>query len=443
MEKKTDLTDFQKSALTAVAVISRFKEKRVEELARQTGFIERRRKVCGLQFLLSLLCGLVPCACPSLESMAACFEVCISRQGLHKRFNKRAVAFLKALLSDVLIEITAQTEPLKARLVQFQRIIVWDSTQWQLKEQLQRSFPGYGGGASKAACKLQTAVDLVSGQILHLDYHKSTRPDQGYGSTILEKVRTGDLLLFDLGYYSVLFFNSVISRAAFFICPTYFNVIVKTDQHQTSVAEFLLNSKAQSIDRLLEVGTLHSAQLRLVAFRNSKEKATSLRKKVREDYRKQGRTPPKKRLLFCDWTTLITNLSSEQLSAENVIQIYRCRWHIEIFFRDAKSHLRLDLSSSKNRYRFEAQLLAVLLLASILYFIHGRFNFYAQKQELSLDKFIKRFSLAAAMIRWHIFNQKFKCLLPIFEKLLKNSIKRYQTSRLTPRQILRKAGTLS
>jgi hypothetical protein len=250
-------------------------------------------------------------------------------------------------------------------------------------------------------------------------------------------------LLFDLGYYSVVFFNSVISRAAFFICPIYYNAIVKTDHYQTSVAEFLLNSKANSIDRPLQVGTLHSAQLRLVAFRNSKEKAASLRKKVREDYRKKGRTPPQKKLLFCDWTTLITNLSPDQISAQNIIQLYRCRWHIEIFFREAKSHLRLDLSCSKNRYRFEAQLLAVLLLAAILYFIQGRFSFYSRNLELSLDKFIKRFSQVVELIRWHILKQKFRSLLPIFEKLLRHSIKFYQPSRSTPRQILLKAGTLS
>jgi hypothetical protein len=435
--------DLQKSVLAAVSVLSRFKQKRIEDLARQTGFIRRKRKVSGLQFLLALLCGVVPCASPSLESMAACFEVCISRQALHKRFTESAVAFVKAILSDVFTDITTRIEPLKAGLAQFQRIILCDSTQWQLKEQLQRSFPGYGGGASKAACKLQTAVDLISGEILLADYHKSTRPDQGYGSTILKKVRSGDLLLFDLGYYSVLFFNSIISRGAFFICPIYYNVITKTDDHQASVAEFLLNSKVDSIDRLLQVGTLQSTSLRLVAFRNSTQKAANLRKKVREDYRKHGRVPPKQRLLFCDWTTLITNLEPNQLSAQNVIELYRCRWHIEIFFRDAKSHLRLDLSSSKNRYRFEAQLLAVLILAAILYFIHGRFNFHAQNQELSLDKFIKRFSQVAGLIRWHILTQKFDYLFPIFEKLLRNSIKFYQPSRLTPRQILQKAGALS
>jgi len=435
--------NFQKSSEAAVKLVSYFQEKRIEVLARQTNFIKRKRKVTGLQFLLSLLCGLVPCAAPSLESMITCFEVCISRQGLHKRFTKCAVEFLKALLADVLIQITAQIEPLRQGVRQFERIVLWDSTQWQLKEQLQRSFPGYGGGASKAACKLQTGIDLVSGQILHLDYHKSTRPDQGYGPTILKTMRSGDLLIFDLGYYSVHFFSTIISRSGYFICPVYYNAVVKTDQYQASVAEFLLKSKAKSIDRLLEVGTLYSAQLRLVAVRNSKEKAARLRKKVREDYRKQGRIPSKKKLLFCDWTTLITNLSPQQLSAENVIQIYRCRWHIEIFFRDAKSHLRLDLSSSKNRYRFEAQLLAVVLLAAILYFVHGRFNFYSQNQELSLDKFIKRFSQAVALIRWLILNQKFKDLLPIFEKLLRHSIKFHQPDRLTSRQILQNAGVLS
>jgi len=127
-----------------------------------------------------------------------------------------------------------------------------------------------------------------------------------------------------------------------------------------------------------------------------------------------------------------------EMSTQQIIDTYRTRWQIEIFFRDAKSHLRLNASSTSKRERFEVQLLAVLFIAALLFFIHGRFNDRSlYDRELSLEKLIKRYAESASALYQCLVKQRFEALARLVEKLLRNSIKFHQPSRQTPRQVMR------
>ena len=435
---------FEKAALSARAVLSVFDQTTIESLARETGFIQRKRKISGFSFFLALICGLVPCAAPSLESICLSLQVLVSRQAVSKRFNRRAVAFMKACLQLQLTRIASLTESAKLKLARFPRVIVLDSTQWQLNPALKKWFQGSGGGASQAACKLQTAFEFISGKILLMDFHRATRPDQGYGKNILRILHPGDLILMDLGYYSISLFTDIQQRAASFICPVYYHSAVnKQDSQKTSVADVLEKVEFTTFDSQFLIGSTDKMNLRLVAFRNSPQKADKLRRKLKEDYRKHGRgQPPQKRLLFCNWTALITNVAPSQLCTQDVLQAYRSRWHIEIFFRDAKSHLNLDASPSAKRERFEVQLLAILIVAALLCFVQGRFNLYSL-EELSLEKLIKRFAQRSALLLECLRTKSFHLLQDIFLNLLTYSIKFHQPSRKTPRQNLAQVCFLS
>lgn len=384
----------------------------------------------------------MPSSAPSLESLCAAFSFAISRQAVDKRFTKRSVAFLKACLELLLQKITSLKKADNPSFVFFRRVLVADSTQWPINKALKRWFRGFGGGASKAACKLQTVIEAASGKILLFDYHRATLPDQGYSRKLLRFLRPSDLILFDLGYYSVRVFKTIAKLNAFFISPIYYHATVKKQSRKdsSSIAAFLQKSRTRLIDSELVVGSKESMALRVVALRNSAKKAGQLRRKLRKDCRRQRRgQPTKERLQFCDWTTLITNIPTSQMSAQNIIDAYRTRWQIEIFFRDAKSQLRLNASSTTKRERFEVQLLAVLFVAALLFFIQGRFNVHRPDgPELSLEKLIKRYAQYASELYQRLINQTFDMLGTFLEKLLRNSIKFHQPSRQTPRQIMKK-----
>lgn len=378
---------------------------------------------------------------PSLETLCASFSASVTRQAVDRRFSQAATSFLKACLAVLFSRISSLTGTAVSSAALWSRILVADSTHWPLKAKLKRAFRGFGGGASKAACKLQTVIDLLSGTILLFDYHRATRPDQSYGQRLLKILRPGDLILFDLGYYSADVFNGIDQAGAYFIAPPYHHAKVKNQVAQ-NVAELLRRARGPVVDRKLILGSRTQMAVRLVAKRNPSQKADGLRRKLREDCRKQGHgQPTRARLQFCDWTTLITNVPSTLMGTLQILDIYGTRWNIEIFFRDAKSHLNLSLASSSKRQRTEAHILAVLFLAALLMFFQGRANRFARNQrEISLQKLITRLAEFASHFRLCLIRQSFTDLHRLLKILLRHAVKFHQPSRQTPIQVLKTWG---
>jgi hypothetical protein len=396
-----------------------------------------------------LTCGLVPAAAPSLDGIRNHFSKSISRQAIDKRFTKPAVLFLKSCLELILQRMFLFSNQQSLYPKPFRRLLLADSTQWQIHSALTRSFRGSGGSASTAACKLQTIIEPRSGKLLLLDYGKATLPDQGYSKKLPKILSAGDLLLFDLGYYSAKVFQSIHRRKAFFIIPIYHHATVRKQKDQTpcSIASLLSTLKGPFHDAQLFIGSDQLINLRLVAAKVSPEKANSRRRKLRQDYRRRrAGLPTTKRLQFCDWTVLITNIPSSQLIPTQILALYQTRWQIEIFFRDLKSLLKLDFCNTSNKERFLAQLHATLFLAALLFFISSQSNLaFPSKMlhEISFNKFLKRFAETASSFSQFIAKQTKSSFLNaalLLRKILRLSIKLHQPSRQTPLQILKNCG---
>ena len=77
--------------------------------------------------------------------------------------------------------------------------------------------------------------------------------------------------------------------------------------------------------------------------------------------------PSKERLAWCDWTILVTNVTTELelLTAKEIAVLYRARWQIELLFKRWKSLGRIaELSGStevRQMIRLWSRLLAVLM----------------------------------------------------------------------------------
>lgn len=389
---------------------------------------------------MALICQWVPQSWPSLEVLS--FSLNVSRVAIHKRFSTNAVQFLKSCFAVLIKQIAlADAKP----LVLFGRLLVLDSTQWQIHRKLSKHYPGSGGAASKAVCKLQTIIEPLTGRLVLMDYVAGTKPDQGYSKNIPALLRPRDLLLFDLGYYSVEVFRQIDRKGAFFIIPVYYNVIVQDRLNERfTVASLLSRQKTAIVDLQLTIGASNTMPLRLIAIQLSSEKANRLRRKVRQDYRRQrGGEPPKERLRFCNWTVLITNVPQSILSPKQIADIYSTRWQIEIFFRDAKSVLKLNIRCTSKKNRFEIQLLACLFVAALLFYVHRCFISAKSSLEISLNKLIKRFCNIACEFSDALHRQAFQTfggVLSIVRRLVRMCLKYRQPSRKTPLEILHNCG---
>lgn len=101
--------------------------------------------------------------------------------------------------------------------------------------------------------------------------------------------------------------------------------------------------------------------LRLIARRLSREAAEKARRRLRANARKKGHTPDSMSLEAAGFVLLLSNLAPDQWSAEQILDLYRFRWQVELVFKRAKGILNWDHLRAK-----EAALAQTYLLGKVL-----------------------------------------------------------------------------
>jgi len=81
--------------------------------------------------------------------------------------------------------------------------------------------------------------------------------------------------------------------------------------------------------------------LRLVAIRKPEKAAAQARRKARRDAQREGHQVSKGTLEAADWVILLTSLPPADFSTEDVLDLYRLQWRIELGFKRLKSLIGL------------------------------------------------------------------------------------------------------
>lgn len=415
------------------------RQKKINKVAKDTKFIKRERDLTGFDFLVLMVFGLIGLKVPSLGGLVDVIKTKISREALHKRFTREAVTFLKQVLISV--QRTCIEQRIDSKFLDiFSKVIICDSTWWEIKEKLQHIFRGFGGDGSKAQCKLQLVYNFLIGQIDSTAIVEGVRNDATYSQNLLERLNKGALLLIDLGYFSVKFFEKIHNQGAYFISRLRSSTRMFHPFTLREINLLKVLGKVQS-DRfeaniLLGLHVNLSVPCRLIGFRVPKEVAEKRRRKHK--VRKGVKMNPKEiTLKLCDWTLMITNVPSDLLPAEKVYDFYRIRWQIEIMFKQFKSILQLHKINTGNEHRLLCEVYGKLIAAVIISKIHSSLNielWNKKKREVSIEKFFKRIQERAFTIMTLLqssFNEAIKFMEKTIKKCFKNCLKLIQRSRLS------------
>ena len=102
-------------------------------------------------------------------------------------------------------------------------------------------------------------------------------------------------------------------------------------------------AKSGRIDRPIFVERKAGANLalRLVAIRKPEKAAAQARRKARRDAQREGYRVSKETLEAADWVILLTSLPPDAFSTDDVLDLYRLRWRIELGFKRLKSLIGL------------------------------------------------------------------------------------------------------
>lgn len=342
----------------------------LNKLAIKYGFMKREpQKISPVRFVLGFFI-MVLTGANSLSSFAATIGLMggftLSKQAVAKRITENLVNFLKALLAYSLsYTVQFKSEPIYQNLSsKFNRILLHDSTTIQLNANLVDHFPGCKNQSKKpiAILKIQAIYDLLSETFCKFNLSPFTINDQKAGSDIVDILKPGDLVIRDLGYFTLRNFKVINSHGAYFISRLKYGVSIfdSDGKSRLSLLNELSNHGKLDIDIVL--GNNEKLPLRLIAIPVSEQIASTRRRKAKRDCRSN---PGKEHLALLGWNIFITNIPRSILIEDVIVKLYNCRWRIETIFKSWKSHFNITNVPNASVTRVKSFIFANLIFITL------------------------------------------------------------------------------
>jgi hypothetical protein len=370
LELETEIAQFTQR------VSQLFNEQLIEAEARATDFVERESKLTGHLFLTVFTFGISIYGTPSLNDLVGLLSLVaphleITRQGLHERINKCAVAFFEKMLAwSISLELPQRlSKEVQTLCPHFKRIVILDSTSFQLPPTLARHFRGSGGGGSQAAVKILFGYDFKAG---HFFYRLSdgVKHDHLSDCGFLQNITAGDLEISDLGFYNIADFAYMDAKGAFYLSRLRPDVKVY-QRRNGEFEEFDLVHFAQKlrvahaeIEVYLKKNEIITKTRLIIAKVPDEVKAQRLRK-LNHISRKKGHITRKRVKILAGFNVYLTNVPATVLPSEHIRTLYGIRWQIELIFKNWKSNFALAKVTGKRPERIKCILYAKLLLIMI------------------------------------------------------------------------------
>jgi hypothetical protein len=364
------------------------------KLAKETKFCIRIRKVDPNNFLNSLVFCSSKQLPVSLRNLASLFDKIVSRTSIHKKFNEKATLFMQKCFQHILAQKIEGCEIQTSFFKKFLKILIIDSSTWNISQFLKDVFPGSGGSASDASSKMQLTYEYKTGSINSIDVESGKSNDQGYAKNLPAKIGEKFLVLFDLGYWSVDLLMKIQEKKAFYVArlKTDVNLWLKDDDgfFKIVLEKILKGQSNPAIEFDAYLKKKHKT--RIITFRVPEELAKKRQEKLKKIAAKKkgkGHKVSEKSLALCHWSIFVTNCDEKLLSGEMIRSVYRIRWTIELIFKTWKSILKIDeCNAITNVDRFKCELYGKLILAVLITNIYQITNFNLwenEKKEISFS----------------------------------------------------------
>jgi len=180
---------------------------------------------------------------------------------------------------------------------------------------------------------------------------------------------TGSLRITDTGFVHLPLLANLSAEGVFWLSRLHNNVAVYDSAgHLLDLTRWLRNYQA-GVDAPVYLGKTQRVPARLLAVRVPPDVANQRRRRLRLDAQRRSQSISDRRLALADWTILITNVPSEQLSIEEALVLVRARWQIELLFKLWKSHGKIDEWRSTKPWRILCEVYAKLIAMVIQHWL--------------------------------------------------------------------------
>ena len=353
------------------------------------------------------------------------FDVDVTKQGLDGRYTEKAVLYLKSILSQLCFVIDKPID--EGWLGCFNNINVKDSTKFVLPEEYAKIMPGFGGVSSKSAACIQYEYDLKTGSIHDLNITPANRPDTRDAHDTMDNIKPKDLIIRDLGYFSIDVLRNFIDNEAYIISKLNTQTLVyevKNDKHELlefdKLYKWMKKNKVSQIEKEVYIGAKSKLPIRLIIDIVPDEVFAQRMNKVNKYNKRKGFTTSNDYANRARFNLIITNVPVEIIPAQAIVALYHVRWQIELVFKIWKSTFGVHKISKMKYYRWLSNLYAKLILIVIYWqtIMPARFYFYKAKGKmLSVDKCFKTLKSATGRLREAIKNGE-QAILQLFTNII-------------------------
>lgn len=331
---------------TVQTIVEMFPEDFLRNTARETGVVERERKIDVVILFWVTTLGFGVRFLSAIRGLKRKYEekakTTLSISSFYDRFTPEMVDFLrKCVLHAIEFQAQQTGRVLDDKLKRFKDLVIQDSTIIRLHESLAKIWPAARTKKIAAGVKVSCIVSAVA------DSPKSVRiyPERTSEAKIL---RLGPwlrdrILLIDLGYFKYLFFDRIDGYGGYFVSRLKGNanpLIVGVNRKCRGNSVDVVGKKLRDVLPRLKREILDVE----VAVEFKRRKYKGKQSTVKRRFRMVGAFNSESG----KYHTYLTNIRVDTLSAEEIALLYGARWEIELIFKELKSHYRMDQIQSAN-----------------------------------------------------------------------------------------------
>ncbi len=383
---KIEKSSTKPSAPTAIRLIDQILD--FEELGWQSGFYKRRPKKITAGGLFRSFWSMKQLGKNALRNWSSQLgleaRTTVTEQSLNERLGENSTVMAKLALQAALDHsikkgvFAAQKRQAGPLTALFNRVMIRDSTTQLLPDHLNGLFPGnYSHGEQKAVARVQSLFNFTEGKWEDFQISAYTENDQKAAGCIADFLQPGDLLLQDLGYFTLEWIGQVIENQYLITKWDNRTALYTTQGGRIDLSE-LLKGKRQ-VDLRVLVGSKKRLPMRLVARKLPKAQASKRVREAKKD-RHAKANHSKRYLELLRHEIYLTNIGQEMMGGKQVAKLYGLRWYIETLFKSWKSYLNFKKMFQNERMHLHrvlfiiyANLVQIVFLTNVvLRFVKSR-----------------------------------------------------------------------
>ena len=247
----------------------------------------------------------------------------ITSSAFQKRFTPQAAEFLQDVLGSVMSASRAgPCSKMGRKLERFKSVLAMDTTVLKLHRRLAKHYRGFKSRGTEAMAKVHVVQNLGRHDLERLALTSGRVSD--HRRVVTGPQLRGTLSLFDLGYYSHDLLRRIRRFGGSFLCrlqPGTNPLVLKVRRGRAQIPlEGVRLEGLRMEDGVLDVDA------RFGEGRNARiHRLVGIWDVERER-----------------WSLYVTDLPPGEYSPEELLQLYRLRWEVELLFKELRSAYRLD-----------------------------------------------------------------------------------------------------